>query len=198
MFTGIVREIGILQKKERREEIILLTIQSRGLIAELKPGSSIAVNGVCLTIEHLFKDAFKAAVVPETLQKTNLGLLYVSSRVNLEPALKVGDQIGGHFVTGHVDCVGKVKSKETVQGGRGLTIEYPKYISKYLAFKGSVALNGVSLTIADLKEDAFSVALIPYTIQNTNLGDIKEQDIVNIEVDVIARYLDSLNSASSI
>lgn len=192
MFTGIIQEIGILQKKEKKEENILLTIQARGILPGLKEGMSVAVNGVCLTCEYFFKDAFKAAVIPETLSKTNLGFLHVGSRINLEPAMSIGDKFNGHIVTGHIDDVGKTIEKTTIQGGVGLKIQFPQALAKFLAFKGSIAVNGVSLTIAELKEDTFTVALIPYTQQHTNLGTAQEGDIVNLEIDIVARYLDRI------
>lgn len=192
MFTGIIRGIGILQKKEKRDGSTIFTIQPLSPINNLSAGMSISVNGACLTCEFLFKDAFKVAVISETLSKTNLGFLHVGSRVNLEPALSFGEKIDGHFVTGHVDDIGKIIAKNPIQGDAGLKIQFPAHLSKFLALKGSVAVNGVSLTIADLQENSFNVALIPYTQQNTNLDDMRENDFVNLEIDLIARYLNKL------
>lgn len=192
VFTGIIQEIGILEKREKREANLILTIKATTLTQHLKPGSSVSVNGVCLTVEHLFQDAFKASVIPETANLTNLGMLHVSSLVNLEPSLEVGSKLDGHFVTGHVDGLGKVIAKTPIEGGIGLTIEFPQTLAKFFSLKGSVTINGVSLTIAKLEESNFTVCLIPYTQQNTNLGMAQPNDSVNIEVDLIARYLDRL------
>lgn len=182
----------MLEKREKREANLILTIKAPTLTQHLKPGSSVSVNGVCLTVEHLFKDAFKVSVIPETVSLTNFSTLHVSSLVNLEPSLTIDEKLDGHFVIGHVDGVGKVIAKEPLEGGIGLTIEFPQSIAKFLSLKGSVAINGVSLTIAKLEEQSFTICLVPYTQQNTNLGMVQSNDSINIEVDLIARYLDRL------
>lgn len=192
MFTGIIQEIGIIQKREKRDENLLLTIQAPLLTPKLAAGASIAVNGVCLTVEHLFKDAFKVAVIPETAALTNLGKIHVSSRVNLEPSLAVDGKFDGHFVTGHIDGIGKIIEKGVMTGGFGLKIQFPPGLAKFLSLKGSVAVNGISFTILKLEEETFSIGLVPFTQQNTNLGTLQLEDTVNIEIDLIARYLDRL------
>lgn len=194
MFTGIICEIGILEKRERKDQNLVLTIKAPETRKKLSLGSSIAVNGVCLTVENLFQDAFKVLIIPETERLTNLGTLRVSSPLNLEPSLAVDGKIDGHFVTGHVDGLGKVIKKDLSEGGQRLTIEFPEALAKFLSLKGSVAVNGVSLTIANLEEHTFDVALVPFTQQNTNLGLLQPNDLVNIEVDLVARYLDRLLS----
>lgn len=197
MFTGIVREVGVLQKREKKGENVSFTIHAPLLMAELKEGMSVCVNGACLTVEYLFKDAFKVTAVPETLEKTNLGKMNVGSRVNLEPALSLGEKIDGHLVTGHIDAVGEVVGKEIISGGQMLKVKIPDELQKFIASKGSITLNGISLTVVGMQEGILSVALIPYTQQHTNLGDLRENDFVNIEVDLIARYLDKLLSGNT-
>jgi riboflavin synthase len=192
MFTGIIQEVGVVQKRERKEENVLFTIQAPHLTPKLKEGDSVSVNGVCLTVEHLFQNAFKAAAVPQTLETTNLGAIRVSQRVNLEPALKAEDKLSGHYVTGHIDTMGEILGHAQIKNGTGVEISFPPEIANLLALKGSVTLNGISLTIADLKESSIVIALIPFTLENTNLGDLREGDMINIEVDIIARYLDRL------
>ena len=184
--------MGVVQKKEHTGSNVLLTIQAPNTISSLKHGDSIAVNGVCLTVDKLFTNAFKAVAMPETVEKTNLASLRVSSHVNLELPLSVGGKFDGHFVSGHVDGIGTVLRKEMTHNGMTITILFPPEIAKHLALKGSVTVNGVSLTILGLQNDTFSVGLIPITQKETNLGMLKENDIVNIEVDLISRYLDRL------
>lgn len=199
MFTGIIREIGILNRKERNlaNGSIIFSIQSRELLKELKKGSSIAVNGVCLTIIDIFKDSFKVDIMEETFTRTNLGLVKIPAKLNLEPALVFGEKIDGAFVTGHVDDVGKIVKKGIMEGGITLEIQFPAVLSKFLTSKGSITVNGVSLTIIDVKDDIFKIGLIPYTQKNTNLGDTKEEDTVNLEIDLIARYLDTIYENSN-
>ncbi|MEK7528788.1 MAG: riboflavin synthase [Patescibacteria group bacterium] len=192
MFTGIITDIGVIQKKEHTGREVLMTIQAPVLLPELKHGDSIAVNGVCLTVDKIFATAFKAAVIPETVERTNLGSLRVSSRVNLELPLKVNGRFDGHFVTGHVDGIGTVLKKSPTKQGTTLSILFPPDLAKFFSLKGSIAINGVSLTIMQLTGDFLSVGLIPITEKETNLGSLRENDIVNIEVDLIARYLDRL------
>ena len=184
--------MGVIQKKEHTGTEVLLTIQAPHLIAKLKHGDSIAVNGVCLTVDTLFANAFKAVAIPETVERTNLGSLRVSSRVNLELPLSVAGRFDGHFVSGHVDGIGTVIKKAQTAKGMTLSILFPPTLAKYFALKGSIAVNGVSLTIMELTDDYFSVGLIPITEKETNLGLLHENDIVNLEVDLIARYLERL------
>lgn len=197
MFTGIVREVGVLQKREKKDQNVTFTIHAPLLIVELKEGMSVSVNGACLTVEYLFRDAFKVTAVPETLEKTNLGKINVGSRVNLEPALSLGEKIDGHLVTGHIDSIGEVIAKEIISGGQMLKVRIPETLQKFIAAKGSVTLNGVSLTVVDIQEGILSVTLIPYTQQYTNFGDLRENDLINIEVDLVARYLDRLLSGNT-
>lgn len=187
MFTGIIREIGVLNKiKNAAKNRLSLKIKT----AKIKPhiGDSIAINGVCLTVTKKTKNGFEVDVVPETLNRTTLGSLEKGALLNLEPSLRLNDPMDGHFVTGHVDCVGKIAG---VKNGI-LMIKFPKKFSRFLAEKGSVAINGVSLTIAKTAKNTLITALIPFTKRNTNLGSLRANDSVNIETDIIAKYLNRL------
>ncbi len=160
-----------------------LVIESKKIHA-LSEGDSVSVNGTCLTVSKKTKNGFEADVVEETLLRTNLGKMTAGVQLNLEPSLKIGDSLDGHFVTGHVDAVGK-----TVKTGIVITVEFPKNLAPFIAKKGSVAVNGVSLTVMGVNKNTFSVALVPFTRANTNLGEVEAGSIVNLEVDLIARYL---------
>lgn len=184
MFTGIIKEIGFLKNKIKHSKAVFdLEIACKKI--KPKAGDSIAVNGVCLTVVKKTNTGFWTNVVSETFKKTNLKFLNTNSPVNLEPALKMNDKFDGHFVTGHIDDIGTVLKISA----RELIISFPKNLSKFIAKKGSVALNGVSLTVAKVQKNKLSVALIPFTNKNTNLGILKKGDKVNIEIDIIARYL---------
>ena len=182
MFTGLVEEQGEVAKSGAR-----LAIRT-GLASELKRGDSIAVNGVCLTAVAIDGDGFEADVMEETLVRSSLGRLQQGDRVNLELALRVGDRLGGHFVQGHVDAVGRIAS---VEDGR-VWVEAPPEILRYCVEKGSITVDGVSLTIAGLRASAFEVALIPHTLEVTTLGALEPGDDVNLEVDVLAKYVEKL------
>lgn len=181
MFTGIVKEIGSLKKTRTSSGITTLEITSK-----LKPkaGDSISVNGVCLTVTKKTASGFLVDVVKETLSRTNLGKLKVGEKVNLEPSLKIGDSLDGHFVTGHIDACGKV-----LKNGEELLVSFPAKLRPFIAKKGSITINGVSLTVANLKNTILTSALIPFTQKHTNLGLLKKGDLINIEVDILARYL---------
>ena len=194
MFSGIVQENGTVKNLEFRDEILSLTIVSEELIDSLKEGSSVSVNGCCLTVVEVLENSFKVEVTEETLKKTNLSNLRKDSKVNLELPLKVGDRIDGHLVLGHVDTIGKVSGIESFGENTIVTILFKREFKKYIAPKGSITVNGVSLTIvevkADLKQDpVLSFTLIPFSRDNTNLGSLKIDDAVNLEMDIISRYL---------
>ena len=193
MFTGIIREIGILEKIEKKPGgVVSFSIRCKK--NRPKIGDSVSVNGVCLTATAVTKNGFTTDVVPETLKRTNLGFLEKDSTLNLEPSLKASDLLSGHLVMGHVDGVGTVKKIS-----RGfLDISSPPKLMKFIAEKGSVAVNGVSLTVADRGKNSFSAAVIPFTAKHTNLGILKKGDRVNIEVDVVARYILNLRASLSI
>lgn len=181
MFTGIIREVGKLESKKKAKGAasFVLKISSKKLRTRI--GDSIAVNGVCLTVIKKTPNGFYAEVVPETIARTNLGALKKNAPLNLEPSMKAGDRFDGHFVMGHIDFAGRVL--ET-----GLAIELPKKYARFIVEKGSVAINGVSLTVAAVKKGKFSVALIPYTLAHTNLEKLKRGETVNVEIDIVARY----------
>lgn len=189
MFTGLIEERGTVRKISKERSSILLTIEAQKVLAGINLGESIAVNGVCLTVTSFTADTFTADVMPETLDKTNLGLLAPGNQVNLERALQVGGRLGGHLVTGHVDATGEILHLNR----RGIAVEMwvrlPSDLDRFLIPQGSVALDGVSLTVAELKPDAFMVSLIPHTRRETTLGSKKVGDIVNIEADLLGKYV---------
>lgn len=192
MFTGIVEKIGKIKKIEKIKGKIYFIISTENFFKDIKLGDSVSCDGVCLTVVGKTKDSFRVELMPETLRLTKFKEARAGDTVNLELAAKVGDRIGGHFVSGHVDAVGEVK--KIIKDGKYICLEIkiPKNISKYLAYKGSAAVNGVSLTIAGSSKDWFKVCLITHTLKVTNLGMLRAGDKVNIEVDMIARYLEKL------
>ena len=182
MFTGLIGETGELSKTGTRVAV------RTDLAAQLERGDSIAVNGVCLTAVEIDDHGFEADVMEETLQKTTLGQLGPGSAVNLELALRVGDRLGGHFVQGHVDGVGTVAAIEQREHSRVVRVAAAPDLLRYVFQKGSIAIDGVSLTVVDADDHSFSVSLIPETLERTTLGSAKEGDRVNLEVDIFARY----------
>lgn len=192
MFTGIVEEIGIVKEASPDH----LVIEARKVLEEIEISDSIAVNGVCLTVTSLDNSAFSVDVMPETLRCTNLGELHYGDRANLERALMVGERLGGHLVLGHVDDTGKVISVIPEEAARIMRISAPARLMPYIASKGFIAVDGVSLTIADLDHFSLSVSLVAYTLEHTTLGDRRPGDKVNLEADVIARYVERLEQRS--
>jgi riboflavin synthase alpha subunit len=191
MFTGIVREIGLVEAVERGGEGARLRVRAR-LAPDLAEGDSVSVNGTCLTVASGADGAFDADVVNQTLSVTTLGELEPGQSVNLEPALRAGDPLGGHLVQGHVDAVGDVAAVSEDGFSRRVLITAPIELRRYLAEHGSVAVDGVSLTIAGLSDEGFEVALIPETLNRTTLDRLAQGERVNLEVDVIARYAERL------
>lgn len=191
MFTGIIQEKGIITDRNK-DKNLSFSVKSKRILENKKIGDSICVNGICVTITNINNDVFDFDAMPETISTTNIDELEKGSEVNLEPALTLNQGLDGHLIQGHVDTTGEVQDLTDNSDQVRLTIKYPKEISQYLAFKGSVTLNGVSLTISDLRTDTFSVDLIPHTLKATNLNKIKKGDKVNIEIDLIARYLKTL------
>jgi riboflavin synthase len=193
MFTGIVSNLGKVKEIIKHKENLILEIcADKNFLKEIQKGDSISVNGACLTVTQTMPKSFKADVMPETLKLTNINLLKKNSIVNLENPLKINEKISGHFVSGHIDDCCPILSYIKNKKGKILRIFLPKNLKKYIAYKGSVAINGVSLTVMEVNEKSFSVALIPYTLKNTNLGKLKNDDKVNIEVDLLARYLEKI------
>ena len=188
MFSGIVQEVGTVKNINSKSNILELVISSSGLIRDLQIGSSIAVNGCCQTVVEKDDKSFKVEATQETLGKTNFRNLQIGSKVNLEASLKLGEKLDGHLVTGHIDGIGEVEILDFSED-KIIKIFFPKELDKFIAQKGSVAVNGVSLTVIEVKNDNFTFSLIPYTKNNTNLGFLKSGDLVNLEVDLISRYL---------
>ena len=192
MFTGIVEELGTIASLETHAGGAKIKIACNIVTQDGNDGDSIAVNGVCLTALGIMPNSFTADVSQETLDRSTLGQLKVGSRVNLERAVMPSTRLGGHIVQGHVDARGTFLSAEESGGFWTVRIGYPKEIGRYLVFKGSVAVEGISLTIAGLTDDYFEIAIIPKTWEVTNLSHLKPGDGVNLEVDVIAKYVERL------
>jgi len=192
MFTGIVEEIGTVKEIVRGSKSIRLSISCPRIMDDVKIGDSIAVNGICLTVTDMGGNWFSADVMPETMRKTGLNKLSISGKVNLERALRLSDRLGGHIVTGHIDGTGIVTSRVEEDNALWLTIEAQNNILKYIVMKGSVALDGTSLTVAHVDENCFKVSLIPHTAGVTILGSRKVGDQLNIECDVIGKYVEKL------
>lgn len=191
MFTGIVERIGTVREITARDGAQRMVIGGAGL-GELPVGASIAVNGVCLTVVES-GDAISVDLIPETLERTNLGALSPDELVNLELPLAAGGRFDGHIVQGHIDSVGTI-ARVDIDNHQGtvMTVDVPEDLRRYIVEKGSVTIDGVSLTIAGLTEDGFSVALIPHTLEVTTLGLRKRGDTVNLEMDVLAKYVERL------
>jgi len=192
MFTGIVREVGRVASLTGGDEGVRLEIDAPRTAPVVEVGGSVAIDGVCLTAESIDGDRIAFHAVPETLRRTTLAGLTAGARVNLEPALRAGDAMGGHIVQGHVDGVGRVQSVEAEGEGLRVIVEAPDDLLRYCVEKGSIAVEGVSLTIAELHDDAFGLALIPHTLAETTLAEIAPGRPVNLEVDVLAKYVERL------
>lgn len=192
MFTGIVREVGRVASLSGGEQGLRLEIEAPVTAPSIEIGGSVAINGICLTAESVEASRLVFHAVPETLSRTTLGSLTTGSPVNLEPALRAGDAMGGHIVQGHVDGVGRVQSVEAEGEGLRVIVEAPDDILRYCVEKGSIAVEGVSLTVAELHPDSFGLALIPHTLSETTLADLVPGLAVNLEVDVLAKYVERL------
>lgn len=191
MFTGLIEELGKVKKIKKLGLNWQLAVEAAAVLDDLKAGDSIAVDGACLTVTEVNSSFFWVDASLETLESTYFKELKLGHLVNLERALKVGARLGGHFVLGHVDAVGKVKSLKKEKDFASLVVEFPLAIRKYLINKGSVAVNGVSLTIASIEGNKFKISLIPATLNNTNLSFLKKGDKVNIETDVLGKYVEN-------
>ena len=188
MFTGLVREVGTVLSMDGGR----LTLDAPVTARDAQPGDSVAVDGVCLTVVERGDATLAFDAVPETLSRTSLGTLEHGSRVNLEPALKAGDALGGHYVQGHVDGVGTVRSVTPEGDGKRIWLDAPAGILRYVVEKGSIAVQGTSLTVAATDGDGFAVALIPHTLEETTLDRLAPGDRVNLEADVLAKYVEKL------
>lgn len=191
MFTGIIRAVGRIASIKAAAQSMAVVIDAAGLdLGDVAMGDSIACNGVCLTVTQLTSHGFTVDVSPETLRVTS-GLA-VGASVNLEKSLRLADRLGGHLVSGHVDGVGEVRAVTPIDENREVSIGFPKALGRYIARKGSVTVSGVSLTVNAVTGDAFSINLIPHTLAVTNLRDIKAGDRVNLEMDLVARYVERM------
>ena len=201
MFTGIIEEIGVLKERRDGSHSCTPTVRCEKVLEGTKIGDSIAVNGTCLTVTKLNADSFDVDVTPETMRRTAFSIVRVGSKLNLERALRIGDRLGGHLVSGHVDFVGKLVKKEQEGNAVNLTFSVPEQWMKYILAKGSIAIDGVSLTIAKKQNNSFFVSLIPHTGEMTILLLKQIGDPVNIECDCIGKYIEQLighNTSSSI
>jgi len=192
MFTGIIEELGILKENKDTSTGKRFVISARQVLDDLKRGESISVNGVCLTVVHCDKESLCMDLVHETLDQSNLGELKIGSQVNLERALKLTTRLGGHILQGHVETVGVILEKEKDGEGAMITVSLDAKWMKYCVPKGSIALDGISLTIASISENFIKVALIPYTLEQTTLGIKDKSATLNIEIDIIGKYVESL------
>ncbi|UNC92780.1 riboflavin synthase [Candidatus Contubernalis alkaliaceticus] len=195
MFTGIVEELGVIQGLELDSSNPALAINAQIILSDVKIGDSISVNGVCLTVISFDSSLFKVEVMPETLRNTGLYELKRGDRVNLERALALGDRLGGHLVSGHIDGVGTIRKKNRESNALVIEINAPPEIMKYAVPKGSMAVDGISLTIVQVKGDSFTVSLIPHTAENTTLGFKAAGSQVNLEGDMIGKYVENFMSA---
>jgi riboflavin synthase len=196
MFTGIIEELGTVQALELLPAGARLRVRCSTVLSDLTEGASIAVNGVCLTALAITPNSFSADLAPETLKRSNLGDLVPGSRVNLERPVTPATRLSGHIVQGHVDATGIVESLEDLgAGNHWLKIRVPKALDRYLVEKGSIAIDGISLTIASLEDSLVGVTVIPHTMTHTTLGTAKPGSRVNIEVDVLAKHVEKLIAA---
>lgn len=192
MFTGIVEEKGKVQHIQQTGDAIIMTIQAADILLDVHLGDSIAINGVCLTVTKFDQSTFSVDLMPETVRNTSLRDLNVRSEVNLERAMSANGRFGGHFVSGHVDGIGTIKSKRTEHNAIYYEIEVAKELRKYMMMKGSVAVDGTSLTIFGLTADTFTISIIPHTVQETIIGQKGPGEIVNIECDMLTKYIEEL------
>jgi len=197
MFTGIIEDLGIVEALEQENTNLHLTIKSK-LASELKIDQSVSHNGVCLTVIDLTASSYTVTAIKETLDKTNLNSLKVGDLVNLERGLKLGDRLDGHMVQGHVDQVGTCINVDAQNGSWVYTFEYNPKLGNITIEKGSVTVNGVSLTVVNSKDNGFSVAIIPYTYEHTNFHTFEEGTVVNLEFDVIGKYVSRLHTKTSL
>ena len=192
MFTGIIEELGVIQNITSNK----IEIKCAKVLEDVKLGDSIAVNGVCLTVVKILANGFMADISFETLKVTTIGKLSVGDTVNLERAMKADGRFGGHIVSGHIDGIGKISALEKNNEFYSVNIQLDSELTKYTIKKGSITVNGISLTVADICNNEISLAIIPHTYENTNLKVLKVADFVNIEVDMVAKYVEKFLSTS--
>jgi riboflavin synthase len=195
MFTGIVKFLGVLEQFDQRPEGGRMRIRAPELAPQLQISGSIAVNGCCLTVVARDAECFELDLSGETIRRTSFGEMAAGTRVNLEPPMRAGDEFGGHFVQGHVDGVGRVTRLEPEGENWWLSVRLPENVWPYVAMKGSIALDGISLTVAGWRDSVVDIAIIPYTWQVTNVRTMQLGDAVNVEADVLAKYIERLLEA---
>ena len=188
MFTGIIEELGIVKSRSQKGSLTVLAVAADKIIDGTKIGDSIAVNGVCLTVTRIQGALLAFELLAETTRLTNLGKLQIGEKVNLERSLRIGDRLSGHFVTGHIDCIGFIRHKSYISGNLCFEIAITKDFLKYIVAKGSIAVDGISLTVASRRSNIFNVYIIPHTLENTTLSFKGPSASVNIECDVLAKY----------
>ena len=191
MFTGLIQEVGTIQSVVTNAEGKEFVISAPGLIKDIAIDDSVATNGVCLTATKISGDTFRVQAIHVTLEKTSIGYLRNGDKVNLELSLRPHDRLGGHFVQAHVNALGKIKKIEKIGNNWEIEISFPKDLRKYMISEGSIALDGISLTIARLTSDTLTVAIIPHTLEKTSLSSKKVGDHLNLEVDMIAKYIEN-------
>lgn len=189
MFTGIIEEIGIVTNVQRTGESFVLTIDAKTILEDVHLGDSIAVNGVCLTVTSFTGNRFMVDVMPETIKATSLNSVKRGSKVNLERAMAAGGRFGGHFVSGHIDGTGVIKNKKAFENAVYYEIEAPEDLLQFVILKGSIAVDGTSLTVFEVTETSFTLSLIPHTLRETVLGLKGPGDIVNLECDMLGKYV---------
>lgn len=192
MFTGIVEEVGSVESIQPSPHAYRVAVRAQKVLEGTRPRDSIAVNGVCLTVVDLEARTFNVEIMPQTFKKTNLSLLRKGSKVNLERALSMVDRLGGHLISGDVDGVGQIREIRKGQAETLMQIQPPPRLMRYIAPQGRIAVEGVSLTIAEVNERGFLVYLTPFTLENTTLDSKKEENLLNLEVDLISRYLERI------
>lgn len=197
MFTGLIEETGKVKEVKKQGKGIRLIISAKKILEDVKVGDSININGVCQTVVEYSKDFFSVDTIEETIKKTTLGKLQKGIKVNLERSLQPSSRLGGHFVLGHVDTTGKIIEIKKLSSSYMLTISFPLQFSKNLIPVGSIAVDGISLTLAEVKENNFTVAIIPHTWQETNLREKKKGDEVNLEFDVLGKYVEKILGAKA-
>ena len=192
MFTGIVRELGVVVEAEEAGGGRALGVRAPATATRTRVGDSIAIDGCCLTATEVADGTIRFHAVPETIARSTLGALERDQQVNVEPAIRAGEELGGHYVQGHVDAVGRIRSVEAEGQGLRVVVAAPDAVLRYCVEKGSVTVDGVSLTVAELVDDAFSVALVPLTLEATTLSALRPGRAVNLEADVLAKYVERL------
>lgn len=190
MFTGIIEEVGIVKELSKKNEFVSIKVECSKVLEETKIGDSISTNGVCLTVIEKGENYFKADIMGETLKRSSLGNCNYGSKVNLERALCFNGRLGGHIVSGHIDGTGEIVSIEDKRDGTWFTIGADKKILKYIIEKGSICIDGISLTVAYVDEKAFKVSIIPHTLKSTSLSDKSINSIVNLECDMVGKYIE--------